>query len=172
EALIMEVTFEAIREAGVRMPKALGSAISIVGALVVGQAAVQAGLVSAPMVIIVSVTGIASFTIPRFNFAIAIRMLRFPVIILAGLFGIFGIVFSVICIMLHVCSLRSFGVPYMSPMAPLNVEGLKNEAVRRPWWGMRKRPRQENKGNQTRQSDATTPANRIPGLKKRQGGTT
>ncbi|MCY0875820.1 MAG: spore germination protein [Firmicutes bacterium] len=172
EALIMEFTFEAIREAGVRMPKALGSAISIVGALVVGQAAVQAGLVSAPMVIVVSITGIASFTIPRFNFSIAIRMLRFPIIILAGLFGIFGIVFSAICITLHLCNLRSFGVPYTSPMAPLSLEGAKNSLMRAPWWSMRKRPGQENKSNQTRQSDATTPANRIPGLKKRQGGTT
>lgn len=167
EALIMEITFEAIREAGVRMPKALGSAISIVGALVVGQAAVQAGIVSAPMVIIVSVTGIASFTIPRFNFAIALRMLRFPIIVLAGLFGIFGIVFAAICIALHICNLRSFGVPYTAPLAPLSGTNLKDTLVRAPWWSMRQRPGQENKDNLTRQSTSATPANRLPGFKRR-----
>ncbi|WP_244893366.1 spore germination protein [Ferroacidibacillus organovorans] len=170
EALIMEFTFEAIREAGVRMPKAIGSAISIVGALVIGQAAVQAGIVSAPMVIIVAITGIASFTIPRFNFAIALRMLRFPVIILAGLFGIFGILFATICIVLHICSLRSFGMPYTSPITPLSIPNLKDTLFRAPWWAMRKRPYQSSKANLTRQSTAASPTHRIPGFKKQKEG--
>lgn len=170
EALIMEFSFEAIREAGVRMPKAIGSAISIVGALVIGQAAVQAGIVSAPMVIVVSITGIASFTVPRFNFAIALRMLRFPIIVLAGLFGIFGILFSTICIVLHLCSLRSFGMPYTSPITPLSVQNLKDTLFRAPWWAMRQRPSQSNKANLTRQSTSTTPTHRIPGFKKQKEG--
>lgn len=167
EALFMEITFEAIREAGIRMPKALGSAISIVGALVVGQAAVQAGIVSAPMVIIVSVTGIASFTVPRFNFAIALRMLRFPIIVLAGLFGMFGIVFAAICITLHICNLRSFGVPYTAPISPLSGEALKDTVIRAPWWSMRQRPVQENKDNPHRQSGASAPSQRLPEFKQR-----
>jgi spore germination protein len=140
EAFIMEITFEALREAGIRLPKSIGSAVSILGALVVGQAAVQAGIVSAPMVIVVSITGIASFTIPRFNGAIAIRMLRFPIIIAASIFGMFGILISVMLIIGHMANLRSFGIPYLSPVGPLSVGDLKDVVIRPPWWLNKKRP--------------------------------
>lgn len=140
ETLIMEVTFEALREAGIRLPKTIGSAVSILGALVVGQAAVQAGIVSAPMVIVVSITGIASFTIPRFNGAIAVRMLRFPIIIAASLFGMYGIMISVMLIFGHLASLRSFGVPYLSPIGPMSSSDLKDVIYRSPWWDMKDRP--------------------------------
>ncbi|MCD1259569.1 spore germination protein [Paenibacillus athensensis] len=140
EAFIMEITFEALREAGIRLPKAVGSAVSILGALVVGQAAVQAGIVSAPMVIVVSITGIASFTIPRFNGAIAIRMLRFPILIGASLFGFYGIFICLMILLGHLASLRSFGVPYLSPLGPLSYGDLKDVLIRAPWWKMQKRP--------------------------------
>ena len=87
EALMMELMFEALREAGVRLPRNVGQAVSIVGALVIGQAAVQAGLVSAPMVIIVAITGIASFSFPRFNLGVSVRLLRFPMVLLASTLG-------------------------------------------------------------------------------------
>lgn len=87
EAILMEVAFEALREAGIRLPKQVGSAVSIVGALVIGQAAVQAGIVGAPMIIVVSITGIASFMVPRYSMGLAIRLLRFPIIILGGTLG-------------------------------------------------------------------------------------
>jgi hypothetical protein len=120
EALIMEITFEALREAGIRLPKNVGSAVSIVGALVIGQAAVSAGLVSAPMVMAVAITGIASFLIPHYNASIALRILRFPIMLLAGTLGLLGIMLSLITIIVHLCTLRSFGLPYLSPMAPMN----------------------------------------------------
>ncbi len=140
EALIMEVTFEALREAGIRLPKTIGQAVSILGALVVGQAAVQAGIVSAPMVIVVSITGIASFTIPRFNGAIAIRMLRFPLIFAASIFGIFGVIVGLMLIVGHMAGLRSFGIPYLSPAAPMSAGDLRNVLTRAPWPMMKKRP--------------------------------
>ncbi|MFD0697599.1 spore germination protein [Paenibacillus sp. GCM10027628] len=140
EAFIMEITFEALREAGIRLPKAVGSAVSILGALVVGQAAVQAGIVSAPMVIVVSITGIASFTIPRYNGAIAIRMLRFPILIAGALFGFYGIFISLMLLLGHLANLRSFGVPYLSPLGPLSTGDLKDTLIRAPWWKMEKRP--------------------------------
>ncbi|MDQ1910646.1 spore germination protein [Paenibacillus sp. GD4] len=140
EALIMEITFEALREAGIRLPKTIGSAVSILGALVVGQAAVEAGIVSAPVVIVVSITGIASFTIPRFNGAIAVRMLRFPIIFAAAVFGMYGILIAVMLIMGHLASLRSFGVPYLSPIGPLSSRDMKDIAIRSPWWAMETRP--------------------------------
>jgi spore germination protein len=153
EAFIMETTFEALREAGIRLPKSIGSAVSILGALVVGQAAVQAGIVSAPMVIIVSLTGIASFTIPRFNGAIAIRMLRFPIIIAAAFFGMFGILISIMLIVGHMANLRSFGIPYLSPIAPLYPGDLNDVVIRSPWWLNKKRPSYMGVQDQQRMGD-------------------
>ncbi|WP_261305012.1 spore germination protein [Paenibacillus andongensis] len=141
EALLMEIIFEALKEAGIRLPKQIGQAISIVGALVIGQAAVQAGIISAPVVIVVSTTGIAGFTIPRFNVANGIRLLRFPMIILAGTLGLYGIVLGFLGIALHLTALRSFGVPYLSPVAPITLKDLKDVLIRAPIWAQSLRPR-------------------------------
>lgn len=140
EAFMMEITFEILREAGVRMPRIIGPAISIVGALVLGQAAVQAGLVSAAMVIVVSFTAIASFVIPAVNMGIAARLIRFALMILGGSFGLFGIMSGLMVLLAHVSSLQSFGKPYMMPISPLIPSNLKDTLVRVPWWAMRKRP--------------------------------
>lgn len=140
EALMMEIVFEALRESGVRLPKQVGAAVSIVGALVIGQAAVQAGLVSAPMVIVVAITGIASFLVPHYTQGIALRMLRFPIIFLAGSLGLLGVILGVIAIVVHLCGLRSFGVPYLTPIAPLKGLDLKDTLIRAPWWKMNTRP--------------------------------
>ncbi|MDO7906443.1 spore germination protein [Paenibacillus sp. JX-17] len=140
EALLMEIAFEALREAGIRLPKTVGQAVSILGALVIGQAAVQAGIVSAPMVIIVSMTGIASFTIPRFNFAITIRMLRFPLMLAAGALGLFGIVIGTVLISVHLTKLTSFGVPYLTGVSPYSRNDQKDIFSRVPWWSMNRRP--------------------------------
>jgi len=140
EALIMEISFEALREAGIRLPRVIGQAVSILGALVIGQAAVQAGIVSAPVVIVVSLTGIASFTIPRFNLAITIRMLRFPLMVLGSIFGVYGIVLGTVWIVLHLCKLTSFGVPYLTGASPFRYEDQKDILIRAPWWAMRRRP--------------------------------
>ena len=157
EALLMEVTFEALREAGVRLPKQIGAAVSIVGALVIGQAAVQAGLVSAPMVIVVAITGISSFMVPRYVFGITIRMLRFPLIILAGSFGLLGIMTGIIAIVLHLCSLRSFGVPYLDPIATPKKRQLKDVLFRAPLWTMDTRPHFTGSYNEYRQSSGQKP---------------
>ncbi|WP_274649467.1 spore germination protein [Paenibacillus humicola] len=148
EALLMEIIFEALREAGIRLPKQIGQAISIVGALVIGQAAVQAGIISAPVVIIVSITGIASFTIPRYSFANGVRLLRFPILFLAGTLGLYGIALGFLGILLHVCSLRSFGVPYFAPAAPISVRNLKDILVRVPVWNKSRRPPSAESGGQ------------------------
>src|SRR5690625_1864761 len=141
EVLLMEIAFEILREASLRMPKAVGSAISIVGTLVIGQAAVEAGLVSATLIIVVSITAIASFVFPANDLSIATRLLRFPLIILASTLGLFGIVFGVIMLIVHLCSLRSFGVPYMSSIAPYIKENQKDTFVRLPYWLMWTRPK-------------------------------
>ena len=141
EAVMMEITFEILREAGVRMPRAIGSAISIVGALVIGQSAVEAGIVTATMVIVVSLTAISSFVSPTFNMAIAVRILRFGFMILAATFGLFGIILGLIAMVLHLNSLRSFGIPYLSPNAPFILKDQKDNFIRLPHWFLFSRPR-------------------------------
>jgi spore germination protein len=158
EALIMEIAFEALREAGIRLPRTVGQAVSILGALVIGQAAVQAGIVSAPMVIVVSLTGIASFTIPHFNMAISIRMLRFPIMFLAGILGLLGIVVGVYLITLHLCQLKSFGVPYLTGFAPYRKNDMKDIFIRAPWWKMIFRPSSVQAENRKRMEENLQPA--------------
>ncbi|XTP54157.1 spore germination protein [Niallia sp. Krafla_26] len=155
EAIMMEITFEILREAGIRMPRAVGPAISIVGALVIGQAAVEAGIVSASMVIVVALTAISSFVSPAFNISITARLLRFPLMFLAASFGLFGILLGLIVMVLHLSSLRSFGVPYLAPNSPFILEDQKDNFVRLPRWLLRTRPHLINKNNMTR--SATPP---------------
>ncbi|MGN7761925.1 spore germination protein [Paenibacillus sp. 22594] len=142
EGLIMEITFEALREAGIRLPRPVGQTISIVGALVIGQAAVQAGIISAPQIIVVSVTGIASFLIPNPGMSQAISIIRFPLMLLAASFGLYGVGIGLICILIHLVTLKSFGVPYMTPIAPFNPTGLTDTLIRAPWRVMRRRQQQ------------------------------
>ncbi len=161
EALLMEVTFEILREAGIRMPRAVGQAVSIVGTLVLGTAAIEAGIVSAAMVIVVSITAISSFVFPAFNMSISIRMLRFALMGLAASFGIFGIIVGVIALVLHLCSLRSFGVPYVSPFSPMIIQDLKDTIVRLPIWAMLTRPRLISQKNIFRQNRPPRPKSRL-----------
>ncbi|MED0967010.1 spore germination protein [Bacillus paramycoides] len=153
EALIMEITFEILREAGVRMPRAVGQAVSIVGALVIGQAAVEAGIVSAAMVIVVAITAISNFAIPSYNLGIAIRISRFGFIVLAAGFGLFGIILGIFTLILHLCSLHSFGIPYMAPLAPFNATDQKDTIFRFPIWKMKNRPKLLNQKNMKRKSN-------------------
>jgi spore germination protein len=158
EAFIMEIIFEALREAGIRLPKQIGQAISIVGALVIGQAAVLAGIISAPVVIIVSITGIAAFTIPRYSFANGIRLLRFPMLLLAGTLGLYGIVLGLMAIVLHITSLRSFGVPYFTPTAPMIFSDLKDVLIRTPIWAKTRRPVATGSNNLVREPAGQKPS--------------
>lgn len=140
EALLMETAFEVLREAGLRLPRSLGGAVSIVGVLVVGQAAVSAGIVSPILIIIVGGTAVSSFTVPNFPTANVLRVLRFPILLITGAFGAIGIVFCFILLTLHLVSLRSFGVPYLSPLAPFRADEVAKGLVRQPAWSRTKRP--------------------------------
>ena len=152
EAVIMELTYEILREAGVRIPKNVGQAVSIVGTLVIGQAAVAAGFISSAMVIIVSITAISSFVIPEAGMAVAARIMRFVMIGLAGFMGLFGILCGVFMLVLHLVSLRSFGVPYLSPIGPYLREDLKDSIFRLTWPLLRTRPKQNRTQNLRRQA--------------------
>ncbi|MDQ0872708.1 hypothetical protein QFZ77_001367 [Paenibacillus sp. V4I3] len=141
EAIIMTVTFEILREAGLRMPRIAGQSISIVGALVLGQAAVEAGLVSAAMVIVVSLTAISNFASPNYSFGITQRIIQFSFMLLAGALGLFGIMSGVFFLLVHLVSIRSFGVKYMTPLAPVALSDLKDTLVRVPRFLMKRIPR-------------------------------
>jgi spore germination protein KA len=142
EALAMMAAFEALREAGMRLPRAVGQSVSIVGTLIVGDAAVRAGLVSPGMVIIVAGTGVASFAMPAYGFVNSSRIIQFAFVCAAGFAGLVGIVILGLMLVTHLVSLRSFGVPYLAPIAPFTWPDMKDMFIRVPWFAMKTRPEQ------------------------------
>ncbi|QKS45623.1 spore germination protein [Paenibacillus cellulosilyticus] len=142
EAMLMEITFDILREAGVRMPKMFGPTVSFVGTLIIGQSAVEAGIVSPAMLIVVAFTAISSLVIPETSMSMSLRLLRYPLMVLSGTFGLYGMMAGIILLTLHLCSLRSFGVPYMSPLAPFTEEDAGDTLIRLPHWAAKKRPHQ------------------------------
>lgn len=138
EAGLMIVAFEILREAGVRLPNPIGQAVSIVGALVIGEAAVSAGLIGAPMVIIVAITAVASFVVPPQTDSGAV--IRLILLVLAGFMGGYGIAIGLLAVFIHMASLRSFGTPYLSSVAPFNPSDMKDIFIRAPIWMMTERP--------------------------------
>jgi len=139
EAFVMGIAFELLREAGVRMPKPVGQAVSIVGALVLGEASIRAGIAGAPMVIVTAITAICSFIInPYYGF---LPLARFLFLIAAQVLGLLGVSLMTFAGLIHLCSLKSFGVPFMSPLAPLDLSGLKDTVIRAPIWTMFTRPK-------------------------------
>ena len=140
EALIMEFTIEILQEAGVRLPKVIGQTVSIVGGLVIGQSAVQAGLVGPIMVIVVALTALASFTIPDYSLGLATRFLRLPFIILAISFGGFGIAIGMLTLITYLSSLKSFGIRYLAPITPFNLKDWTDTLIRGSNPGQNKRP--------------------------------
>ncbi|NPV72729.1 MAG: spore germination protein [Pelotomaculum sp.] len=156
EVLVMELTFEILREAGIRLPRQIGQAVSIVGALVLGEAAVRAGLVAAATVIVVAFTGIASFTF-FYSASIAFRLIRFIMMVLAAVMGLYGLITGLAVIGIHLCTLRSFGVPYLSPLVPTTAVDLKDTFYRAPLWAMLTRPRLIARQNQERQERGLKP---------------
>lgn len=132
EAMLMQFFFELLREAGIRLPRPIGAAVSIVGALIIGEAAIRAGIASPVIIVVISLTGIASFSIPQYEAAIAIRIFVFPLMALTYMWGGFGMLIGFIFIFLHITSLHSLGQPYFSPLAPLNPFRLLDVLVRAP----------------------------------------
>ena len=140
EAFLMEIIFELLREAGIRLPGQIGATIGIVGSLIIGQSAVEAGLVSPIMVIIVSLTAIASFAIPSYNLTISFRMMRFLAMIASAVLGLYGLILIVILTLAHLATLNSFGVPYLSPAVSSKRSDWKDSFVKAPLPVMKSRP--------------------------------
>ena len=155
EILLLGLFFEIIREAGVRLPRVIGGAISIVGVLVIGEEAVSAGLIGAPVVIIIALTALATFVVTSFFDVILLS--RILLIFAAAALGGFGIGALLLLILIHLVSLRSFGAPYFAPLAPLSLSGLKDSFVRFPLWAMNKRQEYISHKNLKRQKSGQMP---------------
>jgi len=143
EVLIMEFAFELLREAGIRLPRPVGSSIGIIGGLIVGEAAVSAGIVSPIVVIVVALTGIASFAIPSYSLVAAFRLAKFLIIALSAALGLLGFWIALILLLIHLASLKSFGLPYLFPFAAGDINGFtdfKDSIFRLPIIFMKKRP--------------------------------
>ncbi|MCY8758045.1 spore germination protein [Bacillus haynesii] len=132
EALIMEVTIELLREAGLRLPNPLGQTIGLVGGVVIGQAAVEANIVSSVMVIIVSIIALASFTVPQYGMGLSFRVLRFISMVTAAVFGLYGIILYMLVIFTHLVRQRSFGIPYFNPNHFFSLKHSDEAIIRLP----------------------------------------
>jgi spore germination protein len=147
EAMLMEVTIELLREAGARLPTKIGQTIGIVGGIVIGQAAVQAGLTSNILIIAVASSAISSFVIPSYVMSASIRLIRFGLILLAGIWGNFGLMAGIGYIVIHLCGLTSLGTSYLSPFAPTKWADWKDVFIRGPFSMLTARPSQVKTSN-------------------------
>lgn len=156
EAFLMEITIEMLREAAIRLPAPVGQTVGVVGGIVIGQAAVQAGIVSNIMVVIVALTAIASFMLPNQDFSAGVRLLRFPAMFMAAMFGMVGIMIAVMILLAHLVSLESLGTPFGSPYAPVRFKDWKDAFIRLPNRWMNKRP-VENRPQQLKKQGSGDP---------------
>ncbi|HWR08477.1 spore germination protein [Sporomusa sp.] len=150
EVIVMEISFELIREASLRIPNILGSTIGIVGAIILGQAAVAANIVSPIMVVIIAITGLASFTIPEYRFAFAVRTVRFGLLFLAAVAGLVGLSSGILLLITTLAYMKSFGMPYLSPISPKSMGGL-DVLIRGAVFRQESRPDALNTKDSTRQ---------------------
>ena len=149
----MEIAFELLREAGVRLPGANGNTIGIVGGLIIGQAAVDANIVSPIVVIVVALTALCSFAVPNEEFATAFRILKFMFIFLCGSLGFFGFLAGLLAVLIHLSHLESFGIPYLAPFVGADLNGYQDERdtfLRLPLEYLKKRPVYTREGARTR----------------------
>lgn len=153
ETVGLLLVFEILREAGIRMNISLANALSILGALVLGTAAVEARIVSATVIIVVALTGLTGLMTQRIKAPIVV--IRAFLTLLAGFMGLYGILYGIMIVTLHMCSIRSFGVPYMMEYTSLKPEELKDTAMRAPIWFLKRRPKFIAK-NRIRQTDRSS----------------
>lgn len=132
EALFMEVMVELVREAGNRMPQQMGQSFTIVGGLVIGDIAVQAGVVSPIMVVAVGLTALGAFAIPNYEAAFVTRMVRFPMLLMTAMFGVIGTLGFALVLIAHLCTLKSFGIPYLTPFTQLALLDWQDTLIRGP----------------------------------------
>lgn len=152
EIILMEIIVEFLREGGLRLPSVIGQTLSIVGGITLGQAAIEAGMVSPTTLIVVTLTVLSTFVIPNYEMSLCIRLLRFYVLIMAQILGFLGVILALFSIIAHLMHLESFGIPYFSPLAPMRQGDLKDSIFRFPLTSINRLPasftnRKGNRGN-------------------------
>ena len=156
ETVILLSVFELLKEAGMHMPKSMGQTISIVGALVMGETCVSAGLISAPIVIVVAFTAVTGYVVNPLHEQGT--LLRWGLLIVTGFMGVFGLILGLIVLLIHLVSITSFGFPYLSPYADFEPGDIKDSFLRMPLWYMVKRPSGMSNGNRVRTDTPVPPA--------------
>lgn len=157
EATLMLFAFDIVIESSSRLPSAVGQAIGIVGAIILGQSAVQASLISPTIVIVVALSGLAVYTQPSPTMLGPVRVMKYLVLAAAAIFGLYGVVWIVIFLIINAVSARSFGYPYMFPLAPFNVRGMLDIAIRRPNYQLKYRPHMLSPDNERRLAEEPGP---------------
>lgn len=143
EAIIILVLYEIMREAGIRLPKSIGHAVSIIGGIIIGETTVTAGLIGAPMLVVIAMTAISSYVVyPLYE---SVSVLRFLFIVLGAMFGMYGIILGAGVVFINICSLNPFGVPLSSPISPLDKHSLGDIFYRETWLKLSKRRVRVNK---------------------------
>ena len=154
EVMLMLLAFEVLLEAGLRLPTTIGQSVSIIGALVVGDAAITAKLLSPGVVIVIAVAGITGFVVPSQDMANTIRICRLFLVLCSTMGGLFGVSIGLILIIYHLCTLEIFGVPYLSPFVSNDGKEMFNDTlIRIPWFKTKKRPRNISPVDSKRQGD-------------------
>lgn len=154
EAVLMESLIEIFQEAITRLPQKIAQAAGVVGALIIGTTIVQAGLVNALLVVVTALTAIASFCMPSYNFALALRFFRVPMLILGSTFGLYGMMAGFIAIVIHLCSLRSYGESFLGGLFDITLlEDMKDKLMRAPLNFLRSRPKEYGAQERTRTGD-------------------
>lgn len=138
EMFLMLVMFELFREAGVRLPRPVGQTVSVVGGLIIGDAAIRAGITSPTMLVVAAVSAVSTFTLVNQSLAGSVSVIRFYVLILSSIFGMYGYFVSMFSVLLYMCSLESFGLPYMAPLAPIRFKELVVAVLNKPWSSYKK----------------------------------
>lgn len=151
EAFLMVGMFEVFREAGERLPKAVGSTVAVVGGIVVGEAAIQAGLASATLIVVAAITGVASFTLVNQSLVLSVSITRIFIMIWSSFLGIYGFMLSMMGVLLYLASLKSFGLPYLAPLSPVTWQDVALVFSRLPWVKKNNRPEMLNTVDNTRQ---------------------
>ena len=157
EAFLLLVTFDIVIEASTRLPSAVGQAVGIVGAIILGQSAVQASLISPSMTIVVALSGLAVYTLPSPSTVSAIRILKYLVLGISSVLGLFGTIWAFLFITIHATSMRSFGYPSLFPLAPFNARGILDIFIKLPNTLLTKRPQFLAAENEQRMSEGLTP---------------
>jgi hypothetical protein len=140
EMFILLLLLEIFREAGVRLPSAIGQTLTVIGALVIGDAAIRAGLVSPSVVVVGSITAVMGVTLVNQTLSSIVSVLRFFMFLISSFIGMYGLILAMILLLFYMSRIKSFGVPYLAPISPLNSKDILKAYVRLPWSKMRNRP--------------------------------